>query len=152
MLWRTLASRQTTAQLKTSKENGCATAESRTKCRLVRPTQSFGAKNAKTTLTMQNSQNTTTKRCWFFPLIYCPFVAVILTSRIWRARKKHNILQNASISLTFLRFSPGYFWCRGWRAQKKATKHQQQKNATVSNRCNIPQMPFGGFSQIVGGW
>ena len=66
MFWRTLASRQTTAQLKTSKQNGCATAESRTKCRLVRPTQSFGAKNAKTTLTMQNSQNTTTKCCWFF--------------------------------------------------------------------------------------
>ena len=25
-------------------------------------------------------------------------------------------------------------------------------STTVSNRCNIPRMPFGGFSQIVGGW
>jgi len=88
MFWRTLASRQTTAQLKTSKEKGCATAESRTKWRLVRPTQSFGAKNAKTTLTTQNSQTRQQNAAGFFPLIYCACVAVILTSRIWRARKK----------------------------------------------------------------
>ena len=141
MFRRTLASRQTTAQRKTSKENSCATAESRTKCRLVRPTQSFGAKNAKTTLTMQNSPNTTTKRCWcFFSLIYCAFVAVIFTSCIWRARNKHKMpTKTAMYICEYILYLPRFLYIPGGDVSQNFSHPSTSSSQTFGGR-NIFKM------------